>query len=683
MSRSIALTLTAMLITAGCGCASNIPAPAGRVTAPAAGQHAAVPGIEELHRLDLLPAYRESVEVASVSSYDRTGGNDDGFSGKYSAVRRDGDAWVIADLKGPGVIYRIWTPTPTDDPMEFYFDGEPEPRIRVGFRELFLGQRPPFVAPLAGYGGGGYYSYVPLPYRQSCRVVIRAKQVQFYQINYATYPETAPIVTFDPNPSPAHLAHQKKAEAVFAAKGDDLSATTVPPGTAVERHAFDAALKPGGSVTLFDARRGGRIAGLRIGPAEALAGKDRAVLLRITFDGEPEPAVFCPAGDFFGYAWGSLATGACLLGTADGTNYCYLPMPFDRSARVELVSRREAGPPVQVKGEIAFAPLPRRPWEGKLYAVWRRENPTTKGEPFTFVDAPGRGHVVGCVLQAQGGESGHTYFFEGDDQTTLDGKLTIHGTGSEDFFNGGWYDVPDRWDAPVALPLSGCLLYQRHLGRTGGYRFMIGDVYPFREGIRHVIEHAPTGNDLVTDYCATTFLYSDRPPFTKQPTYDARTLGVVDFNKIIFAAWWSLPVRAFCFQNGTLTKKGVKLGDKDVRYLSLAATGDDFFGPPFVSITVDVPTSGDYAVSIEAIKGPAQGQVRLFRNENPVGDPADLYAEQQAKSDPIGLGVVPLTQGPNHLMFKLVGKNAASTGLGFDVVNIICERVRPSGNKAR
>ncbi|MGV3724741.1 MAG: hypothetical protein ACO1SX_27910, partial [Actinomycetota bacterium] len=81
-------------------------------------------GIEELSRLDLLPRFRDSVKVACVSSYDRTGGNDDGFSGRHSFLRKEGDALVIADLKGPGCVYRIWTPTPTDDPVEFYFDGE-------------------------------------------------------------------------------------------------------------------------------------------------------------------------------------------------------------------------------------------------------------------------------------------------------------------------------------------------------------------------------------------------------------------------------------------------------------------------------------------------------------------------------------------------------------------------------
>src|SRR5262245_8219095 len=79
--------------------------------------------IAELWRLDRWATYRSSVKVGMISSYDRTGGNDDGFSGRYSFVRKEGDGLVIADLKGPGVIHRIWTPTPTDDPMEFYFDG--------------------------------------------------------------------------------------------------------------------------------------------------------------------------------------------------------------------------------------------------------------------------------------------------------------------------------------------------------------------------------------------------------------------------------------------------------------------------------------------------------------------------------------------------------------------------------
>lgn len=219
------------------------------------------------------------------------------------------------------------------------------------------------------------------------------------------------------------------------------------------------------------------MAAVRLGPGDALASRERDVRLRIPFDGEGEPWVLCPAGDFFGHAWGKPAAEGCLLGTQENTHYRYLPMPFDRSARIELVSLREAGLAVAVRGEVLTADAPRRPWEGKLRAAWRREDPRTEGRPFTSIETKGRGHVVGLILQAQGPESGHSAFFEGEDQSTTDGELAIHGTGSEDFFNGGRYDVPGRWGGRRCVPLRGCLAYQRHLGRSGAHRLLASDAY--------------------------------------------------------------------------------------------------------------------------------------------------------------------------------------------------------------
>ena len=74
--------------------------------------------------------------------------------------------------------------------------------------------------------------------------------------------------------------------------------------------------------------RGGRIAGLRISPASALAGKARDLLLRIRWDEESEPAVICPAGDFFGYAWGKPAMTSLFIGAADDTGLLLLPDAF-------------------------------------------------------------------------------------------------------------------------------------------------------------------------------------------------------------------------------------------------------------------------------------------------------------------------------------------------------------------
>lgn len=630
-------------------------------------------GMEELHRLDQLPQMRRSVHVGSISSYDRTGGNDDGFSGKYSFVAKEDDGLVIADLKGPGIIYRLWTPTPSDDVMEFYFDGEASPRIAVRFRDLFMGKHHPFIAPLVGYGAGGFYSYVPLSYEKSCRIKVRGQRVQFYQINFAQYPEDAPIRTWSESDNGG--ADEEKAAAVFSALGSDISQKVVADGVACKTMSTSVSLEPGRTATLFETNQGGRIAGIRISPASALAGKARDLLLKIHWDGEEKPAVICPAGDFFGYAWGKPATTSILVGTTGATAYCYFPMPFERSARIELVSEREQGPTVDLKAEVVFAPVPRKATEGKFYAIWRRENPTTKGTPFKFLETKGQGHVVGCILQCQTMGEGNTYYFEGDDQTTIDGELVIHGTGSEDFFNGGWYDVPGRWEKRLSFPLSGCLGYQKHLGRTGGYRLMIGDAYAFKSSILQTIEHAATKNSLENDYCSVSYAYLAEEPTWPRQLLPVAERGVVDFKSFVFVPGWYVPIHAFTFRNATLSKKEEQIGRETVRILSMAAEGRDMFGHPFISLVCDIPAAGRYEVSIEAVKGPSQAKLQLFDREAPVGDAVDLYASKRERSERTPLGTLLLPEGPANLMFKLVGKNEKSGGLGFDLITIQCDRV--------
>ena len=188
------------------------------------------PGIQDLCRLDRLAVLRECTKVASLSSYDRTGGNDDGFSGRYSFVRKENDGLVLADLEGPGVIYRFHTPTPTDDMLEFYFDGEQTPRIQVKYRDLFTGKYPAFPRPLVGFGAGGFYSYVPLPYEKSCKVFLRAERTQFYQLNYATYPKGTPIRSFSVEPSAEQQRHLQKAVKLVSLTGRDISEYVVPEG---------------------------------------------------------------------------------------------------------------------------------------------------------------------------------------------------------------------------------------------------------------------------------------------------------------------------------------------------------------------------------------------------------------------------------------------------------------------
>lgn len=626
---------------------------------------APAPGYETLYRLDTLPQFKSPLSIGAVTSYDRSGGNDDGFSGRYSFVRKEADALVLADLQGPGVIYRVWTPTPSEDLLEFYFDGETSPRIHMPFRELFLGRQPGFPAPLVGFGAGGYFCYVPIPFAKSCVVRMRAERTQFYQIHYARYPAETQLTSFSPDTDAA------PARELFLRAGQDISSYTLPPNASPILARKSLTVHPGKTAEIFHSRQGGRIFGLRFSPSEAMAGKARDLILRISFD-DASPSVVCPIGDFFGYAWGQPAMQSLLVGTTGTTNYAYFPMPYKTSARIEVLSERPT--PVDLHAEILHTPRPQTADEGRFYAVWRRENPTRLGHPYTFLETAGRGHLVGVILQAQGLESGKTLFFEGDDATFIDGELLVHGTGSEDFFNGGWYDVPDRWEKRISLPLSGCLGYAKHLGRTGGYRLLLGDAYSFRHKLLQTIEHAGEHNSIPTDYCSVSFFYADTPPTPEPSLLPLSQRAVHDPREIIFPTSWQTPIYAWSFNRATLTRKNEKIGGEETRYLSLRAEGDDWFGPHFISFTCEVPESGAHDIFIETIKGPTQAIVQLFQNENPTGPSVDLFAPEPVKSGRLFIGSLSLAEGRNNLMLKLVGKNDQSAALGLDITHIICVR---------
>lgn len=647
-------------------------------------------GLAEVSRLDLLPRFKSSVKVESISSYDRTGGNDDGFSGKYSFVRKEGDGLVIADLKGPGCIYRVWTPTPTDDPIEFYFDGESTPRVKIKYRDLFDGGHAPFLAPLVGFGSGGFYCYLPMPYKVSCKVIIRAPIVQFYQINYAVYGTDTPVQTFSPMAAGMSGEDMSHAVHILGLTGSDLSNSVAPAGSKLKLATVKRILAPGKAVTLFETHQGGRVVGLRLSPASAFAGKARDILLKITWDGDKDPAVLCPVGDFFGYAWGEPAMRSLMIGTDHDTNYVYFPMPFDKSARIELVSDRVqdshlpslplspslSPKPVAIQAEIVTSDAPRSKEEGRFYAVWKRENPTTQGQPFNYVDTAGRGHLVGVTLQAQGSVPGITPFFEGDDQGWIDGTLAIHGTGSEDFFNGGWYDVPGRWEERASYPLSGCLQYSRPQARSGGYRLFLTDAYAFHNSLKLDMEHAPEKNDFVADYVGVSYLYLEKPPQSPWVLPNQAKRAVTDPTRLVYSPGWYSPIQAFSMQNASLNKK-VEQFDREHRFLSMETSGDNLFGDHLISFLCAVPAAGKYRVSIEPMVGPDTCTVQLFYREHAVGERVDTYAEHRGAGGTLALGVLDLKEGPNQVLIKLVGKNAKATGAGlkFDLESLVLDKV--------
>jgi hypothetical protein len=468
-----------------------------------------------LSDISRLSKYRQG-EMEQLSSYDSTGGNDDGFSGKYSSIRKESGGLVIADLKGPGIINRIWTPTPTSDTIKFYFDGELKPRITVPFIDLFSGKEFPFVAPLSGNEIGGYYCYLPIPYEKSLKIVYTGKLFRFHQTQFRTLRKEDNVKSFTKDMVRSNQDLIDHIAAAWSGRRTILEEY----GNRIKTKKFNIMLRPGVEESVFSLTNGGRVVGIELG-AGSLSNLYRKIMLKANWDNESSNAIDVPVHDFFGFAFGKPSMRSMLLGSNGQNFYSYLPMPFDKSANITLRYGRDKADPdeISISGVVYYTEEKRVPaQEGKLYVQSRRHYNIPSGESHLISEVKGRGHYVGTILVTQGLEEGSTWYFEGDDRATIDGKLKLHGTGSEDYFNGGWYAVIDRWDRRMSLPIHGCLEYDLMTSRTGGYRFYLSDKLNFNQSFQLTIEHQPdVQNNVKTDYTSLGFLYADKPQFSNTP----------------------------------------------------------------------------------------------------------------------------------------------------------------------
>lgn len=468
--------------------------------------------LQRMVAIETLPVLLKNTTVEQFSSYDRKGRNNDGFEGTYSFVRKNDDGTlVIFDAEGKGVVERIWTPTPTDDTLDFYFDGASSPSYSIKFRDVFSGKVAPFLNPVTGQKVGGWYSYLPIPYSNGCKIVLRGKKMLFYQIQYRKYDAATTVKTFSPNLSDQAKSALDKLVAQWSAAAGTAATTGKSKQNTINK---TFSIKPGETVELASINSGGRISSIEFSSPAAFEGLDNSFDLKITWDNESKPAVFAPVADFFGYAFGSVSMKSLLIGASADRLYSHIPMPFDQSARIQLVYRKTSGKQEakKITSSIVWSPEKRQPAaEGKFYAFWKRESPAI-GKPYVFLEGKGSGQLIGTLLLGQARTfDRHTEFFEGDDSTVLDDKQMLHGTGSEDYFNGGWYAQPNGWVERKGAPLHGCLDYSLPFSRTGGYRFYVLDKLPFTQSIYHSIEHGPEYNNREVEYTSIAMYYSNAP----------------------------------------------------------------------------------------------------------------------------------------------------------------------------
>ncbi len=300
----------------------------------------------------------------------------------------------------------------------------------------------------------------------------------------------------------------------------------------------------------------------------------RKVVLRMRWDDEPDYSVEVPIGDFFGVGHAEAVDFVSLplqMSPAQGRAFnCFFPMPFGTRATIDVVNEMES--------ELIFYYYIDYELHDKLdddigrfHAQWRRENPTdgisdegvdNKGWSFgdtniggqgnyVILDAEGQGHYVGCNLNIHNLRNGDAqrwphelgwpvriaqlqdgsdllfdrfnWYGEGDDMVFIDGDTwppSMHGTGTEDYFNTAWCPAV-AYHAPYhGITLPGGPNWS---GKVSMYRFHIEDPICFQESLRVTIEHGHA-NHRSDDVSSTAYWYQLEPhkPFPTLPPVEAR-----------------------------------------------------------------------------------------------------------------------------------------------------------------
>lgn len=245
----------------------------------------------------------------------------------------------------------------------------------------------------------------------------------------------------------------------------------------------------------------------------------RSLVFRAYWDGEDEPSIEAPMGDFFGI-------GHCEyrhfmsqhIGMSSGGFYCYFPMPFSRGLRFEVANEHEVDNWIFVN--INYQEFEELPDDfGRFHARFDCGF-NEPGKPWVVTDAKGRGHYVGCTMSFQGQDANYLGYLEGPERIYIDDEQTpsIYGTGTEDYFNGGWYFR----EGEFAGPYHGAPLKDALRSMVSVYRFHDADAITFEKSIRVTFVHGHRNDAQRSIYSSVGYWYQTEPHIVPWPFPDLK-----------------------------------------------------------------------------------------------------------------------------------------------------------------
>lgn len=253
-------------------------------------------------------------------------------------------------------------------------------------------------------------------------------------------------------------------------------------------------------------------------------GNWRFSIIRIYWDGETEPSVECPVGDFFGMGWNvyaPLVSLAICVNPGSAFN-SYWVMPFRKKCKITMENVNDTDPMTlyyQVDYTLTEVPSD----AAYFHAQFRRQN-TNETSDYTIIDGiKGKGQYVGVYMAW--GVNNNGWWGEGEIKFFMDGDKefpTICGTGTEDYFCGSYnFDREGKY-TEFCTPYSGLHQVIRPDGtyksqqRFGLYRWHILDPVRFESDLKVTIQDLgwkQAGRYLPqkSDIASTCFWYQSEP----------------------------------------------------------------------------------------------------------------------------------------------------------------------------
>jgi hypothetical protein len=408
-----------------------------------------------------LPAIRTGVRVwshTSKSPLNYTAGDWTNYT------LQDADGYEQAYYKGnSGMLVQAWFGSQVNiGNLTLFLSDDPNPGYDMPFLNYFNARDYPFW--LWYHQQNILWAFPCLPFDSKFKASVE-KRPDWYQYTLDIYRESRFSEAITPDESA--ILQKKIAEPVGTFPGAEV-------GNQVQ--SSNPEIDAQGTASLFDVSTSGVIRSIKIDPPSDHSDILDNLTIRITTDGEVTAQL--PVSMFFGgYQGVDMKKAKGMAAGFDGRSlYCYFPMPFWKSMKIELVN--DQSDPVTVACNIGWSDTNNYPQDstGTFKVQYNNKIPLKVGDPaFTQLEVKGSGTMVGCVTKLVGALEGNFTTYTDDSETPV-----IESTGGEDYFFQS-YGMHDGFDTAFSGGLA---------GNDTGYRFQIVDYVPFLSSFKFTQDHA-------------------------------------------------------------------------------------------------------------------------------------------------------------------------------------------------